>query len=327
MQMIKIILLSATLSAISISVKAQDPIFSQFFSAPTYLNPAFAGAGDCSQLVFNYRNIPWDNFGTFSTFNFSFDAYIPKIRGGIGLLLTSDHQGGLIMQNQISGIYSHKLKISNDFFINFGIQGGYFRKDLRWDNLVFPNQIDHTTGEILPQTETPPPQLYADGIDFSSGLLFYGPRFFGGVAVHHLTSPQKGFFDSYYWPRKYTAHLGFHIPVKDSGFGARKQEEIFISPNLIYQQQGQHKRINYGLYAGFSSFVVGAWFRQDFSLPSTLILLIGLQHENYKIGYSYDHSLSGYSGPFNGAHELSISFNLNCRQKNRRRFILNCPIF
>ncbi len=315
------------LLSISITSKAQDPIFSQFFSAPTYLNPAFAGANDCSQIVFNYRNLPWSDFGTFSTFNFSIDTYVPHVRGGLALLLTSDHQGGLVVNNHLSGIYSHKIKFSEDFYVNLGLQGGYFRKNLQWDRLVFSDQIDPATGQILPQTESPPTQTWIDGIDFSSGVLFYGHRFYGGFAAHHLTSPNTGLFQSYDWPRKFTAHIGFYLPLRQGGFGRNKVEEIFISPNMIYQQQGQNKRFNYGLYAGFSRFVTGIWFRHRELVPATMILLVGLQLENYKIGYSYDYSLSGYSGVLNGAHEVSISFNFNCHQKNKRRIILNCPIF
>ncbi len=307
--------------------KAQDPIFSQFFSASTYLNPAFAGANDCSQLVFNYRNLPWSGFGTFSTFNFSIDTYLPKLSSGLAFLLTSDHQGGLVYNNQISGIYSHRIKLSEDFYVNLGLQGGYFRKNLRWDRLVFSDQIDPATGQILPQTESPPPQTWTDGVDFSSGLLFYGNGFYGGFGVHHLTSPNTGFFEAFELPKKYTAHAGFFLPVKQTGFGVNKSEEIFISPNIILQQQGQHKRLNYGLYAGISSFVAGVWFRHQKLLPATMIFLVGLQLDGYKIGYSFDYSLSGYSGALYGAHEVSISYNFNCNQKNKRRIILNCPIF
>jgi type IX secretion system PorP/SprF family membrane protein len=327
MKLRKIICCFFFLVSLSFSSKGQDPIFSQFFSAPTYLNPAFAGASDCSQMVFNYRNLPSPQFGTFSTFNFSADTRIPRIGGGIGLLVTSDHQGGLIMQNQISAIYSHKVKISDDFFVNLGIQGGYFRNELHWDKLVFYDQINPSTGEVFPQNESPPAQTWIDGIDFASGILFYSERIYGGVAIHHLNTPERGFFATIGWPRKYTAHLGLHLPLKHSGFGLNKTEDLFISPNLVYQQQGPHKRINYGMYAGFSSFVAGLWFRQNLTLPSTLIFMVGLQLEKYKIGYSYDHSLSGYSGVLSGAHEISVSFNFNCGQKNKRRHILNCPIF
>jgi hypothetical protein len=38
------------------SVTAQDPQYSQFYAAPLYLNPAFAGATGQNRIGINYRN-------------------------------------------------------------------------------------------------------------------------------------------------------------------------------------------------------------------------------------------------------------------------------
>ena len=35
--------------------KAQDPIFSQFYANPLYLNPAMAGSAVCPRLNLNYK--------------------------------------------------------------------------------------------------------------------------------------------------------------------------------------------------------------------------------------------------------------------------------
>ena len=35
---------------------AQDPQFSQFYAAPLYLNPAFAGSAQEARVGINYRN-------------------------------------------------------------------------------------------------------------------------------------------------------------------------------------------------------------------------------------------------------------------------------
>ena len=35
---------------------AQDVQFTQFYAAPLYLNPAFAGANNCPRVALNYRN-------------------------------------------------------------------------------------------------------------------------------------------------------------------------------------------------------------------------------------------------------------------------------
>ena len=37
-------------------VFAQDPQFSQFYAAPLYLNPAFAGSSELARVGINYRN-------------------------------------------------------------------------------------------------------------------------------------------------------------------------------------------------------------------------------------------------------------------------------
>jgi len=307
--------------------KAQDAIFSQFFSAPLYLNPAFAGTEECQRLVFNYRNRPWPGFGTFSTFNFSYDRPVEAIRGGLGLLLTSDHQGGLIMRNHLSAVYSLHLQLAEGIHLNFGAQAGYLRKDLNWNKLIFSDQYDPSTGQALPQTEAPPDQTFRHAADFAAGFLLFSERVYAGAVIHHLTQPEESFFDSHPLPMKLTAHIGLHIPMGAKSRSRYSQEEFFISPNIIFQNQGSHNRLNYGIYAGFSMMVAGIWLRQDFSLPETLIFMFGLNPGKYRVAYSYDHSLSGYSGVFHGAHEISVSLNLHCTTKNMRYRILNCPSF
>ncbi len=50
--------------------KAQDPQFSQFYAAPMYLNPGFAGTTVDNRIVFNHR-IQWPSLpGAFVTSNF-----------------------------------------------------------------------------------------------------------------------------------------------------------------------------------------------------------------------------------------------------------------
>ena len=45
----------------------QDPIFTQFYANPMYLNPAFAGSRVCPRVALNYRN-EWPNIsGNFVT--------------------------------------------------------------------------------------------------------------------------------------------------------------------------------------------------------------------------------------------------------------------
>ena len=71
---------------------AQDPIFSQFYSAPLQINPAFAGLSENPRLGLIYRN-QWpfvdQSFKTYVTYNLAYDQYFSKLKSGFGLELTA----------------------------------------------------------------------------------------------------------------------------------------------------------------------------------------------------------------------------------------------
>ena len=71
-----ILLLVICLFKSSISLHAQDPIFTQFYSNPVYLNPAFAGSNKCPRSDSNFRN-QWPGFsGDFITTSLTYDQHI-----------------------------------------------------------------------------------------------------------------------------------------------------------------------------------------------------------------------------------------------------------
>lgn len=309
------------------SLVAQDAIFSQFFATPLYLNPAFAGAQSCSRLALNYRNQPFPEFGTFSSFNGSYDQHFPALSGGVGILATSDHQGGLIMKNQVSAIYAYQLQLTGRWHLHFGAQAGYYRQDLNWNRLEFMDQWNPETGELFPQTEAPPDVPSLQSANFAAGVLFYDETFYLGLAAHHLNRPRESFFEDRRLAVKYTAHFGMTILPGRTSANRAAQEAFSVSPNVIFQSQAGRMRINYGAYLSLHPLVVGAWLRQNLDRANALIFLLGINHGNYRVGYSYDYSLSGFSAGIQGAHEISISLNLNCDTKNMKYRILNCPSF
>ena len=68
----------------------QDAEFSQFFSNPLYLNPAFAGTNSCPRLSTNHR-AQWTGLpNIFNTTSVSYDQNFDEIHGGLGIIIVND---------------------------------------------------------------------------------------------------------------------------------------------------------------------------------------------------------------------------------------------
>jgi type IX secretion system PorP/SprF family membrane protein len=296
---------------------AQDPTFSQFYANRLYLNPAFAGTANCPRLNLNYRN-QWPGIdNSFITYTASYDQQVDAISGGIGALVMRDIAGeGVLSTTSAALMYSYQFRVNRKWSIRAGFQGTFVQKSIDVSNLRFGDQIDPRRGFVYQSSE----QINNDNViypDFSAGLLGFSDKYYFGFAAHHLTQPNEGFIDGADLPLRYTAHFGAVYP-----FGLRN-EDMTWSPNVIYQQQAGNQELNFGLYVTKGPVVVGAWTRLD----DSYIFLLGLQQDNFKVGYSYDVTNSLLSDRTNGSHEISFSYLFPCRPKKVKFETISCPAF
>ena len=305
--------------------RGQDPGFSQFFANPLYLNPAFAGTTVLPRIVVNYRN-QWPAKGnTFTTYSLSFDQHLKKTNAGFGFQAIRDQElNNVIVTHSASMAYSYHLQLGMESFMTLGLQGGFVYKQFRPENLVFPSGIDQLSGEVsewVSRYHSGEKKLFPD---FAVGAVGQHDEFFWGAAVHHLTRPnesiiegdQKGKF-----PVKMTLHAGALLHRWHHGLLSR----IFsLSPNLLYQQQGSFKQLNMGIYMIEKSFLFGAWYRNNLNIrPDALVALAGLARERFKLGYSFDLTLSELSNYSYGSHEISLTLFLGQKDgKNIRNKLL-----
>lgn len=307
--------------SISISLFGQDPVFSQFFAAPLQLNPGFAGVTSAPRITLNYRNQYPNLPNAYTTYAVSYEQPIPGLNSGIGLSVMSDVAGdGLYKTTRISGIFGYKVRIKRDYVIQFGVEAGIIQSRLDWDRLIFEDNINPDGTEdprVNPYTseELRPKSLNNIIPDISAGILFYTPLFYAGVSIKHLNSPDESFFQVNNnlragLPLRFSVHGGWQITLKP---GNNKKPSTFISPNLMFTQQGDFGQINGGVYAGLGSFFGGLWYRHTFSQPDATIILVGLKKGVMRIGYSFDFTISKLAnapGGTGGTHEISLSFNL-----------------
>jgi type IX secretion system PorP/SprF family membrane protein len=315
---------------ISVGVRAQDAHFSQFYANPLYLNPAFAGAKVCPRVVMNYRN-QWPAIpGSYVTYNASFDMHLDAIGGGFGVIVTSDRAGqGVLTTQTASLIYSARIRLSRTWFLKAGLQAGFFQKHLDWDKLTFGDQIDSKWGFSQTTAESRPPGgVYNKmDVDFSSGILVYNNRFFGGGSVHHMVPVNVAFTDNgeSYMPMKITSHVGYMIPLV-KGKRVRPSDPT-VSPNLVYMQQGPFHQINYGAYFKKAPMIFGLWYRQFMEGSDAFIIQAGFEYDKFKFGYSYDITVSKLASASGGAHEFSFALDFNCPVARIRMHDITCPSF
>ena len=317
--------------AVALEVNAQDPEFTQFYAAPLYLNPAFAGSTKCPRVNLNYRD-QWPALrGTFITTMASFDQYVDRLQGGLGLIILNDKAGqGTLNTTTISGIYSYQLNISRNVAAKIGFEASYFQKKYDWEGLKFGDNIDPRYGFVLSSNE----QLQSNTksyADFSSGLIIYSSYVYGGFAVHHLTEPDEQFLSATKQarlPRKITVHAGAILPLgKD-----KKNSTMYLSPGFLYRQQQDFNQFNFGAYLGRGPFVIGLWSRttvakEKIHSGDSFIILLGVQQGIFKFGYSYDVTVSKLYNASAGSHELSLGMQFDCRPKKKKFRAIRCPSF
>jgi len=329
---IKHIFLTAVFFCIVMLSKAQDPVFSQFYANPLYLNPALTGATFEPRLTMNYRN-QWPSLNVnFVTYSVSYDQYVENINSSFGFMINSDRTGqGVLTASTFNGFYSYTLQVSKDLYVNAGIEASVWQRKLDWDLLDFGDEIDPIRGFVFPTNEIPPEENSISFFDFSAGLAFgYKDIFYGGFAMSHLTEPYDGFYSdrSSRLYRKFTVHGGAVIDLESRRRAWRAYDAVTISPNIMYTQQLDFKQLNLGIYLNKYPFVVGGWFRHNIVNPDAFIMLIGFTYNKFRFGYSYDITVSKMANATGGAHEISMSFRFrNPKVRKKRPDAIPCPSF
>ncbi len=305
---------------------AQDPVFSQFYAFPLGLNPAFAGNTEGGAVALNYRN-QWPGINqAYVTYAASFDQYFPYINSGFGISVLADDAGrGLYKTTDLGLYYAYNIRYNRHLNFRLGVEAGYINSRIDWNRLVFLDQLDPEFGALspggipYPSNELPPEGgSSASVIDVSMGLLMYSEKFYGGISLKHLNSPQISFLEINPdlldgLPLTFSIHAGAELDFLRIG----RKGEVFIAPNAQFVKQGAFQQLNIGTIFRYFKVGTGVWYRHASANPDALIFLIEGRQDIFRISYSYDITLSALSGT-GGSHEISIMINFDGGKKESR---------
>jgi len=327
-------------STISLSVLvpnealSQDISYSQFFNNKMYYNPAYAGDSKGMQAGMNYRN-QWNKLASdFNNYMFSLDFSEPNLpgAGGLGIMFQSDFDGiGNIKTTSATLVTSVKIQTSKNFLMRFGLNVGFARKSMNWDNLLFSDQIDPRYGRVNPSSFQQPDYNTITYPDVGAGLLFkysketsYTNHLLGTLALsfQHLSTPNISFY-----------HAEAKLPVKFVVMGdvlihnqsgniskyGRPDSRLKINPAFMYEQQGKNSNFSIGVNAYKSFLYAGMWLRsQTYTIENIkdLVLMVGTSipignDARIKLRYSYDYILTDMRRYAGATHEISIIYELD----------------
>jgi type IX secretion system PorP/SprF family membrane protein len=326
---------------------AQDPQFSQFYAAPLYLNPAFAGSTGQARAGINYRN-QWPAIdANFTTMSAYFDYFIADKKSGVGVLMTRDMEGLAGLRSLSVGLqYSYELELTDYLGFRPGAQVALYNRDVNFDRLTFGDQFDASGNIISEETaEVFNTNFSKTFVDLSFGGVLFTRVAWLGVAGNHLNKPNQSIIDEESrLPIKLSVHGGFKFFMKpgviENGIYSREAERS-IAPAFQYRHQGKFDQMDLGVYFTFEPLVLGTWYRgvpfkqlDGFVNNESLVLLLGFVKLGAKdainIGYSFDYTISKLGPGSGGAHEFSLVYTWpmrNPRKPDPDKLVIPCPDF
>jgi len=346
-------ILFASIMLVSVMVSAQDTHYSQFFNSPLTLNPALTGLTKGS-LRFGaiYRNQWFSGISTpgggtgffnspYQTPSVFVDApiHIKNDAVGVGGMFLYDRAGAGsfgTFQGLISASYIKSLGKSGNHQLSAGFQVGYTQIRLNQTDLKWANQYDASNQydpNIASAVALKPNVGY---VNLNVGLLYYGKfseRFsmYLGGAFFNATSPKVNLESNnakknlYY---RYNVQGGFDI-----GFG-----KFHILPSALFMQQAKADQLNTGLGFGFDftekvNMTLGIYNRANNltnkdKQSESIIPYAGFEVDGFKLGVSYDVTMSKFkeAGKGVGALELSLMYIIMPKALNVKK-IMFCPRF
>jgi type IX secretion system PorP/SprF family membrane protein len=318
-------------------LRAQDPQFSQFYAAPLYMNPGFAGNTVQARAVMNYRN-QWPGMpGTFVSYAASFDYNIESLNSGVGLAIQQDRAGSAgLRYSNLALLYSYTLRLSRFVAVKPGISFSYSFRDINQSQLVFGDQLIYDNPSSgSQQAFTTEPVRYPD---LGTGAVLYGRRWWIGPAFHHINRPNQSLIAiESRLPMRFSLHGGYNLGIKKDIKGRDVASATFVAH---YKAQGKWDQLDFGTYFKYKIITTGIYYRgipflkpNGYSQPNqdAVVALIGFEYKDLAFGYSYDLTVSKLAVNSGGAHEVSLIIEMASdrakRKRSRSRFFIPCAKF
>ena len=315
-------------------IKAQDPIFTQYFMMPQTINPSFTGYLETTQFGVIHRT-QWPSLDLRVDTDYGFmNTWVDEANSGIGVSFLRQRESQTrYTYSQINASYAYSVRLGQRWFFRPGIEIGRGWKNFEFQGLLLEDQINILTNTINPSS-LDELSLNRDNIGFwdvSASLLFTRENAWIGASAKHLNRPNLSLTlnGNQALETFFSVSAGYEFLVSklvDVSF-LPYEARLMFSGN--YMQQGRFNRFDLVSSFSINKFFIGttlvtnpAMNADNSHLLTSINALTGLQYEHFIFGVSYDFNTSKI-GRTGGIYELSLTYKFDSKAKRCQ----GCPDF
>jgi type IX secretion system PorP/SprF family membrane protein len=284
-----VVIILGVLSVIIVSAQ-EVPQFSQNMFNKLANNPGFAGSkGNVSASVLHRSQ--WLGFeGAPSTQNFSIDAELPFLYGGVGLNVVKDNIAGFSnLGLQASYAYRTELGVGQ---IGMGMSVGMFQSGLD-GGFLNPATLGD---DAIPQGD-----VKGSALDLGAGIYYNTQDVYIGISSAHLTEPTIEWTDGqdFNTERHYFLIAGYIHDLNPA---------LLLHPSIYLKSDGATSQLDINTNLIYNNKM---WGGVSYRLDEGLILLTGMNvNEDLRLGLAYDVTMLN---PLGNSLEvmLGYSFKIN----------------
>jgi len=305
-------------------LKSQDVRFSQVFANPLRINPAIMGANTEIKAGAIYRN-QWSSVGrgyNSMAFSFMLPMFVSDGKGkldmGISILNT---KAGAFSKMDAALSIGYSVQFSTYNILSAAIFGGFVQNNLNSSSATFDSQYILGSYSAANNSYEQTLTQKNNHADVGFGLLWFmnPPRkdaklnAYIGASGYHLNEPNQSFVGGTggKLPAKYSAQAGIKILGTNN---------IDLSPNIRITMQNGNFESAIGSYIDYCvndnfKLVVGGWYKRK----EAIILMLGIEHKSFTLGYSYDMASRPINTYFPGinTHEITLSYKMSRLSKTK----------
>jgi len=271
----------------------QDPQFSQNMFNKLANNPGYAGStsGISTSVLHRSQWMGFDDEGAAaSTQNFSVDAEVPILNGGVGLNIVKDNIASFSnLGIQASYAYRTQLGFGQ---IGMGMSVGMYQSGLNGGALR-PSQPEDP---VIPTGD-----VNGSKLDIGAGVYFNNQNMYIGLSSAHMTEPTIEWSDgqSYNLARHYFLISGYNYEINP---------QFSLHPSIYLKHDGATSQLDINTNLIYNNKM---WSGVSYRVDEGVIILAGMDiNESLRFGVGYDVTIIN---PMSNSFEFMLGYNFKVK--------------